>query len=565
MTVVVAIDDGAARCDTSHCPIPAALRRFAAPVALVGLLAGAVPSLGAEAAAGGDDPESAAAAVPVVDDFSRLIFEAEILTVVPSTDGSTTATTAGAPLPAVATATVSGNPESDPTAAARINADINRYESGIGTTLETTGPYSDQLREQYLSLGELYQQQGDHEKAITTFESAMHIDRVNDGLFTLRQLPVVQNIIESYTALADFDELNDHQEYLYYIQQKSYADDDPRLLAAKEAWADWNVQSFLKEGVVRGGFNPGAAGTLSMGTTGYDYVAVQNPRNGSVIYVPRNQMNNVLNPSIAGTNAALNDYYMRSAPYAVAPEQLVDVRLRRARDLYEEIIESGNGDGDDIEVQHKLANIAYAVKRQLEAMQVRSQENSLSFNRITAPAPSVPLITQGYSNNREALEAIAARLEQDPNRNAVALARAYITLGDWSLAYDRPQRGRDEYDKALAVLAEAGLPQEEISRIFNPSPLIPLPGFALHPYSRSLYGIAADAELAFDGYVDMTLTINNFGTVRSPRVTAVSPGTSQRLRSLLLDYLRNQPMRPLVQNGSLMKESELTLRVHYSY
>lgn len=564
MTVVVAIDDGAAGHGTSRCPKPAALRRFAASIALLGLLATATSAFGAEPASGPDDPESApAAAAPVADDFSRLIFEAEILTVAPDASDASLKSSAGgaavAPGPAAT--------DADPTAAARINADIDRYEGGIGTTLEASGPYSDQLREQYLSLGELYQQQGDHEKAITAFESAMHIDRVNDGLFTLRQLPLVQNIIESYAALADFDELNDHHEYLYYIQQKSYAEDDPRLLAAKEDWADWNVQSYLKEGVVRNGFNPAAAGTVTMGGNGNDYVAVQNPRNGNVAYVPRNQMNNVLNPGAVGTNATLTDFYMRSASFGVTPEQLVDERLNRARDLYEEILESSKSDVGDrsIEVQHKLANIAYAVKRQLEAMQSSSQENSLNFNRITAPEPSLPLVSQGYSNNREALEEIAMRLAEDPDRNAVALAQAYINLGDWNLAYDRPQRGRDEYEKALAVLAEAGLPADEISRIFNPSPLVPLPGFALHPYSRPFYGIAATAPLARAGHVDMTLTVNNYGTVRSPRVTAVSPGTSQRLRSLLLNYLRNQPMRPLVQNGSLMKESELTLRIHYSY
>ncbi len=499
-------------------------------------------------------------------DFSRLIFEAEILGAAPGMAASGNGAIAGdAAAYTQAAETTIPTPVSAPLAAATGNPpstnDIPRYEAAIAELLANSSPYSDPLREQYLGLGELYQQQGDHEEAIATFEGAMHIDRVNDGLFTLRQLPLVENIIESYTALADLDEINDHQEYLYYIQQKSYAEDDPRLLAAKERWADWNVQSFLKEGVVRNGFsNPGAGNSVSMGMRN-DFVAVQNPNNGNIAYVPRNQMNNLLNSS------STMDLYTRSASFAVPPEVLVDERLRRARDLYEELLANEDSEyraGRGVEVEHKLANIAYAIKKQLDSLQNSVEENSLSFNRITAPEPVVPLITSGYTKSRDSLESIIARLEAAPDRNAVELARAWINLGDWHLSYERLQRGRDAYEQALAILTAAELPADQISTVFNPSPLIPVPGFALHPYSRSFYGISADAPLDFDGYIDLTLTLNSNGVVKGPRISSTSVEINQRLRSVLLDYLREHRMRPLAQDGKLVKESELTLRIHYS-
>lgn len=505
-------------------------------------------------------------------DYSRLIFEAEILAVpgeapaaVTQADG-VTGGAAAAPAgsrganPAVMGAAVVATPDAD-------RAAISRYENDIGSTLEDTGPYSDPLREQYESLGELYQRTGDHEKAIANFENAMHIDRVNDGLFTLRQIPLVENIIESYTAMNNVDEVDDHHEYLFYIQQKSYADDDPRFLAAKEQWADWNVESFLKTGARVPGYPNGLM--LSNSTAlRQEYVAVQNPRNGQIIFVPRQQMSNVLNPQGAMTSAAITDYYMRSSAYAVSAEQIVDERLRRARELYEELVESPNEQYHQergVDLEHKLANIAYAVKQQIEDLEGSVEEGSLAFNRMSAPRATNPMVNDGYIDSRESLEAIATKLAEDPASDPVQTARAYINLGDLHLGFDRVSRSDDAYIKALEVLSGAGKTSEEISAVFNPKPLIPVPGFALHAYTREMFGLAPEVQLPYKGFIDVTLVVKQSGDVNNIRIVATTENTTSRLRGVLLDYLREHRMRPIVQNGTLVKESPMSLRIHFTY
>src|SRR5690606_30253694 len=109
-----------------------------------------------------------------------------------------------------------------------------------------------------------------------------------------------------------------------------------------------------------------------------DYVAVQNPSNGNVVFVPRNQMPNVMSSSGALANGAITDFYMRSSTYAVSPEQIVDERLRRARDLYEEIIAHPNEEYRStrgVEVEHKLASIAYTVKQLFDELEEDVQDN----------------------------------------------------------------------------------------------------------------------------------------------------------------------------------------------
>src|SRR5690606_22875873 len=66
-------------------------------------------------------------------------------------------------------------------------ASIAAYEEAVLELEQTSGPFATGLTERLLALGELYERSGDHEAAIATYEKAVHILRVNDGLFTLDQ------------------------------------------------------------------------------------------------------------------------------------------------------------------------------------------------------------------------------------------------------------------------------------------------------------------------------------------------------------------------------------------
>ena len=48
----------------------------------------------------------------------------------------------------------------------------------------------------------------------------MHVTRVNAGLNTVDQIPIVQNMINSHSALAQWAEVDLYQSYLFYIQQR---------------------------------------------------------------------------------------------------------------------------------------------------------------------------------------------------------------------------------------------------------------------------------------------------------------------------------------------------------
>jgi hypothetical protein len=175
------------------------------------------------------------------------------------------------------------------------------------------------------------------------------------------------------------------------------------------------------------------------------------------------------------------------------------------------------------------------------------------------------LVTQGYTRNRETLEALAARLEQDPASNPVAVGKAYIDVGDWHLAYDRGERGRDAYRKAIETMQKGNVDAATIASIFNPGPLVPVPGFALHPYSRGFFGLSGAEAQEPAGYFDVELSLTENGRVRDLRIVGAAPEAPQRLRRLLLEYLRNHAMRPQLVDGTLAREAPLSVRVHYYF
>src|SRR5690606_12528296 len=131
--------------------------------------------------------------------------------------------------------------------------------------------------------------------------------------------------------------------------------------------------------------------------------------------------------------------------------------------------------------------------------------------------------------------------------------------------YEYNQRPAQAYARAWQILDEAGLDQNQIDAVFSPAPLVPVPGFVIHPFSRELYGIAPDAQLDYRGYMDLSLEVDRFGSIRGPRIDAASPEAPQSLRSALLDFLRDGRFRPAIRDGETVSRDDLKVRYYYSY
>lgn len=131
------------------------------------------------------------------------------------------------PTSAVASDLESPNPdvlESQETAQDALMADVRAYMERIQATETQDGAFAPGLTEDLLGLGLALQRNGEHAQAVTVFKRGIHLSRINEGLYSNRQLALLKGEISSHIALGAFEEADERQRYLYRVQAKTLSD-----------------------------------------------------------------------------------------------------------------------------------------------------------------------------------------------------------------------------------------------------------------------------------------------------------------------------------------------------
>ena len=83
------------------------------------------------------------------------------------------------------------------------------------------GAYAVGLSEHLLGLGLTLQRQGRHGEALAAFKRGVHLARINHGLYSAEQIPLLKAEIASHVALGDLAVADERQQYLYRVQVSS--------------------------------------------------------------------------------------------------------------------------------------------------------------------------------------------------------------------------------------------------------------------------------------------------------------------------------------------------------
>jgi len=145
----------------------------------------------------------------------------------PATESPTTSAAAGAAPASVGQALmprIDDSLESEAQAREALMRDVRAYQRAIAELESRDGAFSPELGEQLLGLGLALQRNGDHESAIAVFKRGVHVARVTDGLYSERQLALLQGEIASHVALGAYTEADERQRYLYRVQARTLSD-----------------------------------------------------------------------------------------------------------------------------------------------------------------------------------------------------------------------------------------------------------------------------------------------------------------------------------------------------
>jgi len=80
----------------------------------------------------------------------------------------------------------------------------------------------------------------------------MHLNRINEGLYNLGQVPILEELIESEIAQENWEDANDKHQYLFWLHRRNFGDTDYRLLPVIEKLSNWHLNIYtlnLSEGL----------------------------------------------------------------------------------------------------------------------------------------------------------------------------------------------------------------------------------------------------------------------------------------------------------------------------
>ncbi|MBT7952447.1 MAG: hypothetical protein HN764_12535 [Gammaproteobacteria bacterium] len=289
---------------------------------------------------------------------------------------------------------------------------IQNYNELIDQLQSTGGVYQVQLSEVLLSLGATYQSMELHKNAIDAFERSMHISRVNDGLYSLDQISILEKMIESNTKLKDWKNLNKNFHNLFWISKRHYGENNTELLDVIDRIGRWHLKAYE---------------ILPASESFSHLVDAENLYNKAV--------------KIIETTNGQYDIRLINALYGIA---LTNYQIASRV--------SGAEDFDDIRMGFRNSDRRRALQQQ------RARED---------------LIMQSFAKGKKAMNRIIEIHTANPILPVDTQAIALTHLGDWYLLFNKRNSAATTYQQAYDLLDSEGFDQQKIDVLFGQPRTLP--------------------------------------------------------------------------------------------
>lgn len=301
------------------------------------------------------------------------------------------------------TAPKATSPATDDPKTGALMQSLDRYQQSVNELQKAQGAYAESLAEQLVGLGLAYKNLGQYPPAIAAFNRSLLVKRVNLGLYTLEQIPILEQIIAANSATGDWTALNQNHRYLYWVYLRNYGVDDPRLLPVLHRLGYWQLHAYTYDNQTGANNHLDVANNLF-----HSAIAIIDSHYG--LYDQR-----LLDPLYG---IVLVNYQVKAALYAnfgSIPESM---------SIFDDDL--GTIDASDI---HFYINNAYrtgkAALLRIIDIQAHNQDSASSVTGI-----------------------------------------GMVHLGDWELLFDRRDAANETYAQACAQLAASGMARAEIDQLF---------------------------------------------------------------------------------------------------
>ncbi len=423
------------------------------------------------------------------------------------------------------------------------------------------GPYSPALLDEIEGLIQMYRENEEHALALVAIDRAQQVVRANSGLYSLDQVPLLWQRIESEEAIGNDAEVWDLEQELLTLARRH--PDDPDAVPVLRGMADRQMDVLGR--VVDLGETPPQ---VIYGCYYKEWPSADagNCRSGSRTTVVQGMLAEA-ERNYADAIAIL----LRNEAYSSDELRALEMELVRGAELIRDEYERDGNRGitgtrtkNEVPVPlvpwSKAAELMEPWRSRMEPIMALADwelpyesAGTLEEDFLQEIEPRDGRFRAPYYRGRQSLRRLYV-YEVAASSAPLAQAGALVQMADWDLLFSNNGLATEGYALALRLLEEAGVDDASIARFFAPEPPVVLPSFEPGPLAR-------DETLAATGHVDVAFAITRYGRAREIEVRDAANVTAAD-QADFVKFLKSSRFRPRLTDGEFADASPVVVRYY---
>jgi tetratricopeptide (TPR) repeat protein len=382
---------------------------------------------------------------------------------------------------------------------------LEDYRDAIARLEAEQGAWGFELAEQLSGLGRTYQMRGQHRDAIAIFDRAIHVSRINNGLYDLGQVPIIEKMVESLKARGRWEEVHERHQYLFWIHKRNFGANDPRMLPVIDRLGKWYLNDYALN--------------------------------------PERRMTSQLVDAHDLFQQAIN---IISGTYGTQDLRLIEPLRGLVMSNWFFANYRGNGGTTPLERSH--------LTRELGADKVAFPNDDHPNNRL------MQYLRNNYADGKRAIEQMVEIYSLSPDAPPGAAARAKVELADWEQLFDRRRNAADLYREAYRELSADKETKTEVDKLFARPVALPELEFVESDLEQpaSVRGANDGESVEPISYVLVSFDVSRFGDAENIQVLESRPEDSPEYRTQIKRSLETTRFRPRLADGEPVSTQGLT-------
>jgi hypothetical protein len=438
-------------------------------------------------------------------------------------------------------------------AAAEADAHERALLDQIQEILSRDGAYSRELLAPLTNLGLLYREEDDHSFALTTLERAVQVVRINDGLHTLDQVPLVRQLIRIEEERGNHSGAWEREQKLLALLRRH--PDDLRIVPVLREIA--SKQMAVLAAVLAGERPPQV-------TLGCFYKEWPRSDEGSCYAGSKKTVVQGMLGEAQRNYADAIGVMLRQGLYGSDELRALELEVLRGVDLLRTRYYHGGFARPVPMVPASVSSRSIEPWRSRVAPLAELADWELPYANATRlledednghVATKHTHLMDPYHRGKQSLRRLYAygAASEDPS---LSQADAVVQLADWDLLYSHNGQAVESYQIAHEMLEQTGAPEASIEQIFAPSTPVVLPAFQPNP-------LAGDAARDPTGHIDVAFEITKYGRGRAVELIDVANAPETETQRLI-NLIKSNRFRPRLMDGEFVEVAPVRMR-YYLY